>query len=329
MQNDLLDISENNFENFAHVKSTLLYGSTLCCQDSALTILMPIYNHPKFLHKAISSAVNQKTNYKYTILIVDNDSKNEYNNFEIVKSFNSSNILYYKNNENIGAVGNWNRCVELASSKYITFLHDDDMLMPNTVEKLLDTKRKYDTEAIIGAYCIIDANDNILKDTTTDSTNLITIIDLLKGNICNNGVGGLFERDKMLKLGGFSKKFMPCLDYAFFSKYVFYYGGIHLSKSIVYSRLAENDSFQCYNSIASADKKIKYHLLPYCRLPSCLLKVFINLFYYRQQRSLKRKYAGIIEKFSIIYFINKIIYKPLFFILSKYNDILKKNRKFS
>ena len=97
--------------------SKLEYGERNLLNEVDVTILMPIFNHNKYLLESIESALRQTTRIKFAVLIVDNDAANEYNNLDIVKSTGSNRIVYFKNSVNIGAVGNWNQCLNLARSK--------------------------------------------------------------------------------------------------------------------------------------------------------------------------------------------------------------------
>ena len=72
--------------------------------------------------------MQQKTNIPFNILIVDNDPQRNCETEELIDSFNNQNISYYKNSENIGATGNWNKLFELADTEFVTMLHDDDLL---------------------------------------------------------------------------------------------------------------------------------------------------------------------------------------------------------
>ena len=45
-------------------------------------------------------------------------------------------VRIYRNTKNVGMVRNHNICAELARGKYIAFLHDDDMLLPNYLRKV-------------------------------------------------------------------------------------------------------------------------------------------------------------------------------------------------
>lgn len=281
--NKLFDINKDNFSLTDKVYSQLQYGDESILSKVDVTILMPIYKHSRFLEQALWSALMQKTEYTYCILIVDNDADDFYHNLSIVKKLNAINIVYYRNSKNIGLVGNWNRVVSLAKSKFVTFLHDDDMFLPFTLQYLLDVANKHPDKAIIGQYEVIDADNRlILQRKEEDNVHPILLSNLLKGNLTGNGVGSLFERKKLVKLGGFSQDFMPCLDYAFYAKYVYYYGAFFCERVLSKNRLADNFSYECNYDIAEADFRIKKNIIEKINLPSCMLLSYIKRFKKKQ-----------------------------------------------
>ncbi|PAF47041.1 hypothetical protein BKH46_04790 [Helicobacter sp. 12S02634-8] len=45
-------------------------------------------------------------------------------------------LTYYRNQENLGLFGNWNRCLSLAKGQWVCILHDDDILMDNYIAQM-------------------------------------------------------------------------------------------------------------------------------------------------------------------------------------------------
>jgi glycosyltransferase involved in cell wall biosynthesis len=94
-----------------------------------LTIAIPTYNGGDNLIRAIQSC-----NYvdlppeEYEILIVDNCSSD--GSIEKVQELTSyfQNIRLYRNEKNIGRIGNWNRCLDLAQGRYLLFLFSNDYI---------------------------------------------------------------------------------------------------------------------------------------------------------------------------------------------------------
>ncbi|TKK65008.1 glycosyltransferase family 2 protein [Ilyomonas limi] len=115
-----------------------------------VSVLIPTYNYAHFLDEAIQSVL-QQTFTDFEVIICDNHSTD--NTQEVVKKYLSdSRIYYYRNATNIGLVGNWNKCLELANGKYIKFLCADDKFNPQLLEKFIAVAGEYPTVSLITCY---------------------------------------------------------------------------------------------------------------------------------------------------------------------------------
>lgn len=100
------------------------------------SILIPVFNHEKYIARAVLSALNQ-TVTDIEIVIVDNKSTD--NTFEICSELakKDSRIVLMQNDQNIGPVKNWKKAVEIAKSNFSKLLFSDDYLYPTFLEKTL------------------------------------------------------------------------------------------------------------------------------------------------------------------------------------------------
>lgn len=96
-----------------------------------LTIAMPCYERKEFFKDALDSALNQTVKCK--IIVIDNCSSHNY--FEEV--CRDKGVDYFRNEKNIGIIGNFSRCFELSKTKFTMNLQDDDLLEPTYVEYFL------------------------------------------------------------------------------------------------------------------------------------------------------------------------------------------------
>ena len=134
---DCFDI-QDNYEINKTVETKLMFGKR---QDRVLlTICIPTHRRLVSLKETLSRALNQKTDYLYEIIVVDNDEEIDENKITDIKnSFPANSFSYYKNmNPMYDALGNWNRCMELARSKWLLLLHDDDLIECNYVQEMMD-----------------------------------------------------------------------------------------------------------------------------------------------------------------------------------------------
>ncbi len=95
-----------------------------------ITLAIPFYKGLPYLRLAIESVRNQSDS-SWKLVVCDDGP--ELGVSELVNSFADSRIFYSKNPRNLGMAGNWNRCIELAPTDWVTLLHGDDELLPNYV----------------------------------------------------------------------------------------------------------------------------------------------------------------------------------------------------
>lgn len=112
-----------------------------------LSICIPTWNRSKYLKLSLESFKEQlKTINSEEIELFVSDNCSEDDTPLVVQSFIDAGlpITYNRNEENIGAAGNFIKCMRWAAGKYIYLLGDDDLLKPNAVKYILDLIRDKD-----------------------------------------------------------------------------------------------------------------------------------------------------------------------------------------
>jgi len=102
----------------------------------AATIGMPVFNGAKFLEQSLTSVLGQ-TRADFELVISDNASTDETG--DICRRYAESDhrIRYVRNDSNLGAARNFNRCVELARGKFFKWMAHDDLLAPTYLERCM------------------------------------------------------------------------------------------------------------------------------------------------------------------------------------------------
>lgn len=129
-----------------------------------LDILIPTYNREKFLVKnlhILCDILDRISDAEINIIISDNASpdgtKDAVESF--IKSHNRTDIKYYRNDTNIGIVGNLIYVVSLSNADYIMYLGDDDYLDFNYLKQAIKfLKNDHDIK------CIFPSFENISED---------------------------------------------------------------------------------------------------------------------------------------------------------------------
>lgn len=129
-----------------------------------VSVCIPTYNYAKFLPEAIESVLGQTFN-DFELLVIDDCSRD--NTVEVVNSYvvNDSRLKFIVNSENVGMVGNWNKCLNEARGEYIKFVFADDLLTsPETLEKMVGVLDRNQTVSIVSAARkLIDSNSETIK----------------------------------------------------------------------------------------------------------------------------------------------------------------------
>jgi glycosyltransferase involved in cell wall biosynthesis len=100
-----------------------------------ITIAITVYNRRQYLKQAISSALAQTIPVR--VMVVE-DCGPDPSLQSFVKSEFGARIEYVRNPKRRGLFGNWNACLELCQTEWITILHDDDFLAPEFIEAIIE-----------------------------------------------------------------------------------------------------------------------------------------------------------------------------------------------
>ena len=96
-------------------------------------MIIPAYNHEKYIGRTIRSAIEQS--YEDFELIIINDGSTDGTDHEIRK-IDDKRIVYITR-ENRGAHNTINEGIEAAKGEYISILNSDDIYTPDRLEKCI------------------------------------------------------------------------------------------------------------------------------------------------------------------------------------------------
>ena len=130
---------ENEYDKYREIKSILIYEASNYAVDPKVTIAIPTLSRYDILTELLDVLDSQNGNIRYQIIIVDNCGKQNKKYMNFVKQlsvYTGICIKYYVNEFNIGMIGNWNRCVELSRTPFVSFIHDDDLVDYNYITEI-------------------------------------------------------------------------------------------------------------------------------------------------------------------------------------------------
>ncbi len=100
----------------------------------SISVIIPLFNHEKYIAKTVDSVL-QQTHANFELIIIDDGSSDS--SRSIVSTI-SDNRLRFFTQENRGAHATINRGIELATGDYITILNSDDIYYPDRLQIFID-----------------------------------------------------------------------------------------------------------------------------------------------------------------------------------------------
>lgn len=262
-------LTSNNLHNYESVGADL-FGNRK--NEVVVSIMIPTYKRPSLLRKAIESALNQRTDTKYEVVVIDNDNETSDDAInQLLNIFGDERVSYYRNHQNIGMFGNWNRCINYAKGEWLIILNDDDELTEMYVDRMMLYVRQHkNCGAIACQHWFIDNDESIIGgDLIAQKIQKMIRIKLKDFYFFHpiNIFGCLIHRKLAVDIGGFDESLYPCSDAAFLLN-VCRLSNLYLVTDYLFRyRWAVNESmknetqikFAEFNLIKSYQLNQKYH----------------------------------------------------------------------
>jgi glycosyltransferase involved in cell wall biosynthesis len=258
-----------------------------------LSVIVPNYNHSKYLQERLDSIVRQ-TYQDFELIILDDNSADDSRTI----------IEQYRNNPKVSAVvynevnsgstfRQWKKGIELAKGEYVWIAESDDVASADFLEKMMLLMERHQSAAM--AFCdslLIDETGAEIVDSWIETDfntgkphavydgNRFLKKYLLKGNVIYNASAVIFRKAKALEISGF-EQYRFCGDWFFWST-------IMLNAQVVFCNEKLNRFRQHSQKVTrKADKNglsflegfdVIQYVLETLRIPN-IQKIHIGVFY--------------------------------------------------
>jgi glycosyltransferase involved in cell wall biosynthesis/ribosomal protein L33 len=131
--------------------------------DKLVTVIIPTFNHEKYIEQCVDSVLMQKNIDKINILIA-NDGSTDRTSSVLEKYKNLNNVTILHEEKNVGPVfSRFNNLLSRCKTKYVTFLDGDDYyLVDNKIELQIDFLEK-NNDYVLHSPVFRYHNDNNLR----------------------------------------------------------------------------------------------------------------------------------------------------------------------
>ena len=147
------------------------------------SVIIPVFNREKTVADAVKSALGQKANFKFNVIVVNNHSTDRTG--EILDELKADNLIQIvPERTDLGIGGCWNEAINSSfCGKFAVQLDSDDLYSsPKTLQKIVDAFYKQKAAMIIGSYRMCDFDLNTLPPGQIDHK------EWTNENGCNNAL---------------------------------------------------------------------------------------------------------------------------------------------
>lgn len=224
-----------------------------------LSVIMPNYNHSKYIGEALDSILSQS--YKPMEVIVIDDASTD-NSVEVIQQFikHNTNARLIVNERNMGAVRTGEKLLNLASGDYVFGIAADDKILPGFFEKSMELLEQFPQA---GLCCVepifIDDDGNTIGEDEfylSDKPCYISpeeMIVLLKKKLFSiGGNNTIIRRSALIEAGNFIPELRWYSDLFAVLVVAFRYGICYIPERLEVKRIDPNQ----YSSNPMRDRKV-------------------------------------------------------------------------
>ena len=148
------------------------------------SVVIPVFNREKTVHDAVVSALSQKTDFSFNVIVVDNHSTD--GTTEILSSLAADERLVHliPTRTDLGIGGCWNYAInDVHCGRFAVQLDSDDLYSSeNTLQTIVNAFHEQKAAMIVGSYRMCDFDLNTLPP------GLISHNEWTEDNGCNNAL---------------------------------------------------------------------------------------------------------------------------------------------
>ena len=237
--------------------------------DPLVSIVIPCYNHQKFIKRCLDS-VEAQTYEKLEVIIID-DCSSDNSVLEIEqliqrgswKTRFSNNTLFHKLTANQGAHAAINYGISQSKGNIITILNSDDIYHQNRLKNIVNVMQSYGHEFVFSKVEYLDENDRNITQFHPVANRYFLLQQLIKqypsvgfaALISNVGISTgnfVFTKDLFDRVGEFSS-YQYCHDWDFLLRCLLYTEPFCIDENLYYYRFHGKNTFESLESIGDEE----------------------------------------------------------------------------
>lgn len=140
-------------------------------EEKSASVVIPVFNRVKTIADAVRSALSQKTDFPFNVIVVDNHSTDGTTEVLAAIAKETEHLIHIIPEETSLRIGGcWNKAVASEKcGKFVVQLDSDDLYSrEDTLQKMVDAFFEQDSMAVVGSYRLTDFELNELPPGVID-----------------------------------------------------------------------------------------------------------------------------------------------------------------
>ncbi|HYG03222.1 MAG TPA: glycosyltransferase [Chryseosolibacter sp.] len=127
------------------------------------SVMIPVYNCAEFLETTLRSVLAQDRGVEHMQIEVIDDASTDADVEKLVYEISAGRINYFRQENNVGSLRNFQTCLQRSTGTFIHLLHGDDVIRPGFYQKIEGLfQRHEDLGAAFCRYAYIDTNGSYM-----------------------------------------------------------------------------------------------------------------------------------------------------------------------
>jgi glycosyltransferase involved in cell wall biosynthesis len=210
-----------------------------------VSVCVPVYNGRAYIGECLDSVLAQ-TFDDFELVVSDNCSTDDTG--EIVRRYADPRVRLVRNTQNLGLVGNANRCLALARGEYVCIFHHDDVMLPENLARKVAVLDAHPAVGFVHSNLVlIDQGGAVLttqswaedsrRDYVESGASVFRRFVMSMPNSSLIFIGAVLARKSVYdRLGGFSQDLPHCNDSEMWMRMLLFSDAACLGESLVQYR---------------------------------------------------------------------------------------------
>jgi glycosyltransferase involved in cell wall biosynthesis len=231
----------------------------------SVSIGVPTYNGARYLRQSVESVLAQ-TFKDFELVLIDDLSSDDTRVIAEEYARKDPRVSAVRNSKTLGLVANFNRCIELTKGRYVCVWHQDDVMMPQNIEKKVALLEANPQVGFVHSNVLMidDLGQVLSEHWESDSTRdyvcsgrefFIRMIEPGKNYVCCPSV--LARRECYERLGNFRGELYFTCDWELWMRFSLYYDVSCLGTPLVHFRRHKgSESYRIEGAITEIEQEL-------------------------------------------------------------------------